>query len=31
MKQILHNVAEAIWTAAYALFLGWMIIRILEG
>lgn len=31
MKQVLHNVAEAIWTAAYGLFLGWLIIRVLEG
>ena len=29
--KILHNVAEAIWTAAYGLFLGWLIIRALEG
>ena len=29
--KILHNVAEAIWTAAYGLFLGWLIIRVLEG
>lgn len=31
MKKAIYNAAEAVWTAAYALFLGWLIIRVLEG